>query len=61
MDPEELPKKKPDIVIGEPLDAVSIAELEARIETLQAEIARIGTAIAAKRASKSAADAFFRS
>ena len=61
MEPEDLPKKKPDIVIGDPLDAISVAELEQRIEALESEIARIRAEIAKKRASRSAADAFFRS
>jgi uncharacterized small protein (DUF1192 family) len=60
MEPEDLPKKKPAMVIGENLDLLSIAELEQRIEALDSEIVRVRAAIEAKRASKSAADAFFR-
>jgi uncharacterized small protein (DUF1192 family) len=60
MDPDDLPKKKPDMVIGENLELLSVAELEHRAQALESEIARVRAAIAAKRASRSAADAFFR-
>ena len=61
MDLDELPKKKPDIVVGENLDLMSVADLEHRIMALEAEILRVKAAIAQKQASKSAADAYFRS
>ena len=57
---EDLPAKKIGIVIGENLDLHSVSELEQRVEELDSEIVRIKAAIAAKRASKHAADAFFR-
>ena len=57
---EDLPTRKPGIVIGEHLDLLSVSELEQRVEDLDSEISRIKAAIAAKRASKNAADAFFR-
>ena len=57
---EDLPVKKAGIVIGESLGLLSVSELEQRVEDLDSEIARIKEAIAAKRASKTAADAFFR-
>ena len=57
---EDLPAKKLGIVIGENLDLLSVSELEQRVEELDSEIVRIKAAIAAKRASKNAADAFFR-
>jgi uncharacterized small protein (DUF1192 family) len=61
MDPEEsAPKRKPEIVIGEDLALLSVAELEQRIQILEAEIVRSKTSISGKQASKSAADAFFR-
>ncbi len=47
--------------LGQPLDALSIDELGARIEVLRAEIVRIEQAIAVKQATKHAADTFFRS
>ena len=61
MDLEDLPKKKPDMVIGENLELLSVAELEQRVQALESEIVRVKAAIASKRASKTAADAFFRS
>jgi uncharacterized small protein (DUF1192 family) len=57
---EDLPQKKPDILIGENLDLLSVAELEQRVQALESEIERVKAAIVSKRASKSAADAFFR-
>jgi uncharacterized small protein (DUF1192 family) len=62
MDADDLlPKPKPQMVIGENLDTVSIAELEQRIQILESEIVRVKAEIARKIASKSAADAFFKS
>ena len=52
--PPPVAPKPPD------LEAMSIEELEARIEELEAEIARMREAIAAKRATRSDADALFR-
>jgi Uncharacterized small protein containing a coiled-coil domain len=62
IDPEELlPRKKPaEIVLGEDLSAMSEFELDARIGRLEAEISRCRDAIAARKATKSAADAFFK-
>lgn len=58
---DDLPQKKPmGISVGESLDLLSVSELEHRVQALEAEIARVKAAIDAKRASKSAADAFFR-
>jgi uncharacterized small protein (DUF1192 family) len=55
--------KKPAPVqhaVGEPLDALSVDELAARIEILRAEISRLEAAKTAKTASRAAADAFFK-
>jgi len=62
IDPEELlPRKKPaEIVLGQDLSAMSQFELEGRIAALEGEIARCRDAITARRATKSAADAFFK-
>jgi uncharacterized small protein (DUF1192 family) len=57
---EDLPQKKPNMVIGENLDAISVAELEQRIVILDSEIARLRAEIAKKRASAAAAAAFFK-
>ncbi|KAA0581316.1 DUF1192 domain-containing protein [Azospirillum sp. B21] len=42
------------------LTVMGVAELEAYIATLQAEVERARAAIAAKQAQKSAAEAFFK-
>jgi uncharacterized small protein (DUF1192 family) len=62
IDPEELlPRKKaPEVVLGQDLSAMSEFELNARIAAMEAEIARCREAIGARRATKSAADAFFK-
>jgi len=60
MDMEDMPKPKVNMVIGESLDAISVAELEHRIESLEAEITRVKAEIAKKQASKTAAAAFFK-
>jgi uncharacterized small protein (DUF1192 family) len=46
--------------IGEPLDTLSVHELNERIDLLRAEIARLEAARDRKSASRAAADAFFR-
>jgi len=62
IDPEELlPRKKPaGITIGEDLSHMSEFELSERIMALEEEIARCRNAIGARRATKSAADSFFK-
>ena len=58
---EDLPKKPAGTMLGENLDLLSVAELEHRVRELEQEILRVKAAITSKQASKSAADAFFRS
>jgi uncharacterized small protein (DUF1192 family) len=62
IDPEELlPRKKaPEIVLGEDLSTMSEFELAARIAALETEIARCREAISVRKATKSAADSFFK-
>ncbi|MGB9143188.1 MAG: DUF1192 domain-containing protein [Aestuariivirga sp.] len=60
MDLDDAPKKPANMVIGENLDAISVAELEQRIQALDSEITRLRAEIARKQASRCAADAFFR-
>jgi uncharacterized small protein (DUF1192 family) len=60
MDLDDAPKKPANMVIGENLDAISVAELEQRIQALESEIIRLRAEIAKKQASRNAADAFFR-
>ncbi|MFT3672771.1 DUF1192 domain-containing protein [Aestuariivirga sp.] len=61
MDLDDLPKPAPKLTVGEPLDTISVAELEQRILAFEGEIARLKAEIAKKKASKAAADAFFKS
>lgn len=62
IDPEELlPKKKvPEIIVGQDLSALSEHELAARIEALDGEVSRCRQAIAARKATRNAADSFFK-
>ncbi len=53
-------KPKPEIVIGEDLSRLSAHELEARIASLEAEVARTREALSKKAQTKSAADALFK-
>ena len=63
MDSDDIaprPKKAPEIQLGEDVSALSAHELEARIARLEEEIARCKSAIAARHATKSAAENFFK-
>jgi len=62
IDPDDLPRKKKntEIVLGQDLSQMSEFELSARIMEMEVEIARCREAIAARQATKSAADAFFK-
>ncbi len=63
IDPDDLPLKKKvtEIVLGQDLSALSEFELGARIMEMETEIARCREAIAARKATKDAASAFFKS
>ena len=60
IDPDELPKKKITHEIGQDLSLLSVSELGERIGLLKEEIGRLEAEMARKRASKSAADIFFK-
>ncbi len=60
IDPDELPKKKITHEMGQDLSLLSVGELGERIALLKEEIARLEAEMARKRASKSAADIFFK-
>lgn len=62
MDLDDLaPRKKPpQIQLGEDISMLSAHELEERIARLEEEIARCKSAIAARHATKSAAENFFK-
>ncbi|MBV1704513.1 MAG: DUF1192 domain-containing protein [Hyphomicrobiales bacterium] len=53
------PKAPPAHVLGEPIDTLSVGDLDVRIAAMEAEIARLKAARAARESSKRAADAFF--
>ena len=61
MDPDDLPRPKPKLTVGEPLDTISVQELQERIAAFEEEIVRIRSEISKKQSSKAAADAFFKS
>jgi uncharacterized small protein (DUF1192 family) len=60
VDPDDLPKKKITHEIGQDLSLLSVAELTERVSLLKEEIARLEAEMNRKRASKSAADTFFK-
>jgi len=60
FDEEDRPKKKLVHEIGQDLTLLSVGELTERIGLLKEEIARLEANMASKRASKSAADLFFK-
>jgi uncharacterized small protein (DUF1192 family) len=60
MEPDDRPKPKPGIVIGEDLAMLSLDELETRITTLEGEIDRIRKTIEAKRSSRDLAASAFK-
>jgi uncharacterized small protein (DUF1192 family) len=60
MDEDDRPKRKVTHEIGQDLALLSVDEIAERIALLQEEIARLEEAFAKKRASRSAADQFFK-
>jgi len=62
MDSDDLaPRKKPpDIQLGEDISTLSTHELEERIRRLESEIARSKAEIAARHATRSVAENFFK-
>jgi len=60
IDPDDLPRKKITHEMGQKLDLLSVGELGERVALLREEIARLEAEINRKRASKSAADMFFK-
>lgn len=60
IDPDELPKKKVSHELGQDLALLSVGELGERIGLLKEEIARLEAEMARKRASQTAASAFFK-
>jgi uncharacterized small protein (DUF1192 family) len=60
IDEDDRPKKKPVHEIGQDLSLLSVEELGDRISLLNDEVARLQAALERKRASRSAADQFFK-
>ena len=63
MDDDDLPRRRDDVLaalIKQPLDPLSVAELDERVAVLEAEIARVKAHKAAAGAFKACAEALFR-
>jgi uncharacterized small protein (DUF1192 family) len=60
IDDDDRPKKKLSHEIGQDLTLLSVEELAARVGLLHDEINRLEADMAQKRASRSAADQFFK-
>jgi uncharacterized small protein (DUF1192 family) len=60
IDDDDKPKKKVAHEIGQDLTLLSVQELEARVQLLRDEIKRLEADMTQKRASRSAADQFFK-
>lgn len=58
---DDSPKKKAAThIVGQDLSMLSLEEIDARVQQLQAEITRLGVERAKKEAVRGAADALFR-
>jgi uncharacterized small protein (DUF1192 family) len=60
LEDDDRPRKKPSHEIGQDLALLSVEELSDRIALLNDEVARLQGALEKKRASRSAADQFFK-
>lgn len=63
MDDDDLPRRRDDVLAaltGQPLDPLSVDELDDRIAVLEGEIARIKAHRSAATSQKAAAEALFR-
>jgi uncharacterized small protein (DUF1192 family) len=61
IEDDDKPRKKVTHEIGQDLSLLSVEDLTERIALLGSEIERLQTAAAEKRASREAADRFFKS
>lgn len=60
IDEDDKPKKKLAHEIGQDLTLLSVEELTGRVQLLRDEIARLEADMQSKRASRAAADQFFK-
>jgi uncharacterized small protein (DUF1192 family) len=60
MDEDDRPKKKVVHEIGQDLTLLSVEELAGRVSLLKEEIARLEADMTKKRATRAAADQFFK-
>ena len=61
IEDDDRPKKKVSHEIGQDLSLLSVEELTERIALLSTEVKRLQAAVTKKRASKEAANSFFKS
>jgi uncharacterized small protein (DUF1192 family) len=61
LEDDDRPRRKISHEIGQDLSLLSVEDLTERIALLTGEIERLQTALAKKRASKEAANSFFKS
>lgn len=61
MDWDDVRPKAAGLTLGETLETLSVAELEARIAALQEEIERVAAELKKKKAHEAAASALFKS
>ena len=61
IEDDDKPRKKISHEIGQDLSLLSVEELSERIALLSSEIERLQAAMTGKRASKDAANSFFKS
>ena len=61
IEDDDRPRKKVSHEIGQDLSLLSVEELAERIELMTSEIERLTVAMEKKRASKDAANSFFKS
>jgi uncharacterized small protein (DUF1192 family) len=61
IDDDDRPRKKVTHEIGQDLSLLSVEELSERVALMTSEIERLQAAMTRKRASKNAADSFFKS
>jgi uncharacterized small protein (DUF1192 family) len=61
IEDDDKPRKKVTHEIGQDLSLLSVEELTERIALMTSEIERLQVAMTKKRASKAAADSFFKS